>query len=176
MAALLPGRPSNIAAIINPTAATDLANGVAPPAGYPAQYAGPPQGQIGWMPPGGVTDALDVTVTHLQDQIQGMKEQRRQFAVEIHRVVENLMITARNNANGTTRVPTQRLTDLNNAIAQIDAETADTSNMDRQAVLNALAPGIDNGGDLTLGGWTPKPRRKPTRRRPKKRKSIKSPF
>lgn len=170
-----PGRPSGILPIINPTPQTALVNPVAP-AGYPGQYNGLPQAPIAWIPPGGVTPELDASIIALQNQIQGMKEQRHQFAVELHRRFENLMVTAKNNANGTTRVPTQGLTDLNNAITQATVEAGNTENMDNQAADDISAPGTANQANLTLGGWTPKPRRKPTRRRPKKRKSVKSPF
>jgi hypothetical protein len=112
----------------------------------------------------------------LQNQIQGMKEQRHRFAEELHRIMQNLLVTARNNGNGTTRVATQALTNLDNALVQATGELADTANMDQQAVNDVAGVAQAQAANLQLGGWTPKPRRKPTRRRPKKRKSLKSPF
>jgi hypothetical protein len=53
--------------------------------------------------------------------------------------------------------------------------TAQVSNAARDAALEQVIA-KDASGELMSGGWTPKPRRKPTRRRHKKRKSVKSTF
>lgn len=169
-------RPSGVAQVIpaltppvNPLAGTAAIPGV------PVGYGGPAQGQIPWDPATGVSAIIDQSLNMLQNQIQGMKEQRYRFAEEIHRIVQNLLVTARNNGNGTTRVNTQALTNLDNALVQATGELADTTNMDQQAVQDTTGVAQAQAANLQLGGWTPKPRRKPTRRRPK-RKSLKSPF
>lgn len=167
------GRPSGVQQVIpNVTPQGQLLPGIAPIPGIPGAYNGPPQGQINWDPPPGVSPLIDNAMNTLQNQIQGRKEQQFRLAEELHRLVENLMVTARNNGNGTTRVNTQSLTNLDNALVQATGELADTTNMDAQAAADIMAPATQNAANLTLGGWTPKPRR--TKRRPKKRKSVKS--
>jgi hypothetical protein len=174
--------PHGVAPIINPPPQIPYNNPADAIPGIPGAFQGqaniPP---ILWNPPPGMPGNIDNRLYALQDGVQIRKERELALNQAVFQAIQNVLITARNQSNGTTRVNTQALADLDNRLAQLNDEIRDPTNLDADAEADITSPFLNHIGPaaanpITVGGWTPKPRRNPTRRRPKKRKSLKSPF
>ena len=122
-----------------------------------------------------IEGTIDPILTQLQNAAQSRKENERRFMVEVYTRLANFLVDARNRGN--INFTAQQLSDLRYILQQLVVDVGRTDELDMNAV-NALIDQLathQNNLSLT-GGWTPKPRRKPTKRRNKKRKSVKSPF
>ena len=154
-----------------------------PPAGPPPlvgpAIAGPPAGIIYAPPampgPPALTGHLAPVRQGLAQLKQGLIQQSQNwegFKDTLHQAIHAILTAAIARGNGTVRIPAG---DIPIIVAEIQAAIAQVGNAnltnaaERDRVLRNLT---NYQNHLALaGGWTPKPR--PTKRKPKRRKSIK---
>lgn len=149
-----------------------------PPLSAPPGAIAPAPGNIYAPPPLPGLPAMNGPLLPVRQELENLRNAMilqsqtiEQFKDNLHQAINAVLQTAIQNGNGTARI---RAADIPLMQAEIAAAVAQAGNANLAgpaeeartlSELNAQAP--------FLGGWTPKPRRKPTRR---KRKSVKLPF
>jgi len=126
--------------------------------------------------PPGLFPPLHGLLTALRQNLAIDEANLDAFKTDLYAQIYQILTNARLRGNGGVRISNADLQIIMAEIAAAGNYLANNGrydNQERDRVLRELANHQDA---LLVGGWTPKPRRKPTRRHLKKRKSVKSPF
>ncbi len=142
-----------------PPLVTDLPQGPPPRPAWPAVVPIDPN--------------LDGRLDALKNSIENRGENEYRFKQEIYRLLINILFDAKQRGNNVMVLSAAQSTYLDNLLAQLAVSAGDTSQIDRASVDATLGELRNQRANLRTGGWTPKPKRKPTRR---KRKSVKLSF
>lgn len=140
----------------------------------PQDLAQAPTGRPAWIAPVPINAAIDGRLNALKSTLENRSENEHRFKQEAYRLILNILYDAKARGNNTITLTPAQSTYLDQVLTQLSVIAGDTSQIDR-ASLNAILNGlVSQRPTLRLGGWTPKPKRKPTKRILKKRKTIKS--
>ena len=137
----------------------------------PQDLAQAPTGRPAWVAPVPINAAIDGRLNTLKNTLENRSENEHRFKQEAYRLILNILYDAKTRGNNTISLTQAQSTYLDQILTQLSVIAGDTSQIDR-ASLNATLNGlISQRPTLRTGGWTPKPR--PTKRKQKRRKSIK---
>ena len=127
-----------------------------------------------WLPPVAINQGIDASLETLKDAIENRGENEYRFKQETYRLILNLLYDAKQRGNNVMTLTAAQSAYLDNILTQLTIQAGDTSQIDRASLDATLSELRGQRANLRTGGWTPKPRRKPTKRQHKKRKSVKS--
>lgn len=121
-----------------------------------------------------INPAIDGRLNALKGSIENRKENEYRFKQEIYRLILNILYDAKQRGNNVITLTQAQSGYLDNLLTQLAVAASDTTEINRASVDATLSQLRGQRPNLRTGGWTPKPRRKPTKRHQKKRKSVKS--